>query len=136
MTAMRFDLPKPDLETQPFWDAARDGKLLIKRCQECGKPHFYPRPFCPHCWSDAVEWVETSGRATLYTWSVVYRNDLPPFPERLPYAAAVVDLAEGPRMMTNVVECDLDALEVGMALEAVFTPISEDVTIVQFRPAN
>ncbi len=69
------------------------------------------------CWSTNVEWVEASGRATLYTWSVVRRNDLPPFPERVPYVAAVVDLDEGPRMMTNVVDCEFDALEVGMALE-------------------
>lgn len=136
MTALRFDLPQPDLETQPFWDAAREGRLLIKRCNACTKTYFYPRPFCPHCWSEDVEWVEASGQATLYTWSVVYRNDLPPFPDRVPYVAAVVDLAEGPRMMTNVVECDFDALEVGMALEAVFHPTSDEITIVQFRPAG
>ena len=136
MTAMRFDLPQPDLETQPFWDATREGRLLIKHCNACGEHHFYPRPFCPTCWSDDVEWVEASGRASLYTWSVVYRNDLPPFGERVPYVAAVVDLAEGPRMMTNVVDCEFDALAVGMHLDAVFHPISDDVTIVQFRPAG
>lgn len=136
MTALRFDLPQPDLETLPFWDAAQAGRLIIKRCQACAKYHFYPRPFCPHCWSDQVEWVDASGRATLYTWSVVHRNDLPPFPGRVPYVAAVVDLAEGPRMMTNVVDCDFDALRAGMALVAVFHPISDDVTIVQFRPAS
>ena len=136
MTAMRFDLPQPDLETQPFWDATREGRLLIKHCNACGEYHFYPRPFCPKCWSDDVEWVEASGRATLYTWSVVHRNDLPPFGERVPYVAAVVDLAEGPRMMTNVVDCEFDALAVGMDLEAVFHPISDDVTIVQFRPVG
>ena len=136
MTAMRFDLPQPDLETEPFWAAAKDGRLLIKRCSACGKPHFYPRPFCPFCWSDAVEWEEASGRATLYTWSVVRRNDLPPFPERVPYVAAIVDLAEGPRMMTNVVDCEFDAITMGMELEAVFHPISDDITIVQFRPVS
>ena len=136
MTALRFDLPAPDHETQPFWDATRDGRLCIKRCNACEKHHFYPRPFCPHCWSEDVEWVDASGRATLYTWSVVYRNDLPPFGDRVPYVAAVVDLAEGPRMMTNVVDCDFDALTIGMELEAVFHPISDDVTIVQFRPAS
>ena len=136
MTAPRFDLPSPDAEQQPYWDGARDGKLLIKRCATCGKAHFYPRPFCPHCWSDEVEWVEASGRATLYTWSVVHRNDLPPFPDWIPYVAAIAELEEGPRMMTNVVDCDFDRLEMGMALEAVFHPTSEDVTIVQFRPAS
>ena len=133
---MRFDLPHPDLETRPFWDAAREGKLLIKHCNACKEHHFYPRPFCPKCWSDDVEWVAASGQATLYTWSVVHRNDLPPFPDRVPYVAAVVDLAEGPRMMTNVVDCEFDELTVDMALEAVFHPTSDDVTIVQFRPAS
>ena len=136
MTAMRFDLPQPDLETQPFWDAARQGRLLIKRCTACTKTHFYPRPFCPHCWSQDVEWMDALGRATLYTWSVVHRNDLPPFHERVPYVAAIVDLAEGPRMMTNVVDCEFDRLEMGMALDAVFHPTSDEVTIVQFRPAE
>jgi uncharacterized OB-fold protein len=117
---MRYDLPTPDLETQPYWDAARDGKLLIKRCGACGRAHFYPRPFCPHCWSDDVRWEQASGRATLYTYTIVRRNDLPPFPDRVPYVAAVVDLEEGPRMMTNVEGCDDDELEIGMALTVAF----------------
>ena len=133
---MRFDIPTPDPETQGFWDAARERRLLIQRCNSCGEAYFYPRPFCPKCWSEDVEWAEASGRATLYTWSVVHRNDLPPFGDRVPYVAAVVDLAEGPRMMTNVVDCEFDALEVGMVLEAVFHPTSDEMTIVQFRPAG
>jgi uncharacterized OB-fold protein len=133
---MRFDLPAPDLESVPFWDAAKDGRLLIKHCNACGENHYYPRPFCPKCWSDDVEWLEASGRATLYTWSVVHVNELPPFGERVPYVAAVVDLDEGPRMMTNVVDCEFDDLEVGMALDAVFHPTSDEWTIVQFRPAT
>jgi uncharacterized OB-fold protein len=132
---VRFDLPAPDPETQPFWDAAREGRLLVKRCADCGEAHFYPRPFCPHCWSDQVEWEEASGRATLYTWSVVRSNDLPPFPERVPYVAAIVDLAEGPRMMTNVVDCDFDDLEVGMDLGAAFRDVGDDVTLPVFVPA-
>ncbi len=132
----RFDLPVPDADTQPFWDGVRAGTLLIRRCDACHAPHFYPRPFCPRCWSAEVRWEEASGRATLYTWSVVYRNDLPPFTGRVPYVAAVVDLAEGPRMMTNVVGCEHDALQVGMALEVTYRPIADDVTIPVFQPAS
>ena len=135
MTEMRFDLPTPDLETQPFWDAAREERLLIKHCNACGKYHFYPRPFCPYCWSDDVEWFEASGRATLYTWSVVHRNDLPPFPERLPYVAAVVDLEEGPRVMTNIVDCDPADLRIGMDLVVDFRSLTDDITAPVFRPA-
>ena len=133
----RFDLPTPDEDTQPFWDGANAHKLVIKRCNACGEFHHYPRPFCPKCWSPDVEWYEASGRATLYTWSVVYVNELPPFPERLPYVAALVDLEEGPRMMTNVVDCEFDELEGGLALEVVFEQVSDDprVTLPRFRPA-
>jgi uncharacterized OB-fold protein len=133
--AMRFDLPMPDNETKAFWDAARDEKLLVKRCGECGAFHFYPRPFCPRCWSEDVSWTEASGSGTLYTWSVVHVNDLPPFPERVPYVAAIVELDEGPRIMTNVVDCEFDALRVGMPLEVTFRPTSDEFTLPLFRPA-
>jgi len=132
---MRFDLPTPDGDSQAFWDAAREGRLLIKRCRSCGRPHYYPRPFCPHCWSEEVEWEQASGRGTLYTYSVVYENDLPPFSGRMPYVAAIVDLEEGPRAMTNVVGCEPDELAIGMALEVAFEAISEDFTVPVFRPA-
>lgn len=101
--AGRFDVPEPDAFTRTYWDAAAEGRLLIRRCGACGRAHHYPREFCPHCWSEDVTWETASGRATLYTWSVVHRNDLPPFSDRVPYVAAVVELAEGPRMMTEIV---------------------------------
>jgi uncharacterized OB-fold protein len=132
---VRFDLPAPDDETEPFWAAARDRRLLFKRCADCGAPHFYPRPFCPRCWSANVAWEEASGDAVLYTWSVVHQNDLPPFPEQVPYVAAVVDLAEGPRLMTNVVECDPATLAVGMALRVAYEARTDEVTVPVFIPA-
>jgi uncharacterized protein len=132
---VRFDLPSPDPETRPFWDAAREHRLLIQRCEDCGSAIFYPRPFCPECWSEQVAWVEAAGRATLYTWSTVYRNDLPPFGARVPYGAAIVERHEGPRMMTNIVDCDHDELRIGMRLEAVFRDETEDITGPDFRPA-
>ncbi len=121
MSGPRFDLPEADAFTRTYWDAAAEGRLLVRRCRTCGRAHHYPREFCPHCWSEDVDWEPATGRATLYTWSVVHRNDLPPFGERTPYVAAVVDLAEGPRMMTEVVECgDGGRLRAGMELEVVF----------------
>jgi uncharacterized OB-fold protein len=134
--AMRFDLPTPEGDTQPFWDAAREGKLLVKRCAACGKSHFYPRPFCPHCWSVDVAWQQASGRGRLYTYSIVHQNDLPPFNQRVPYVAAIVDLDEGPRVMTNLVDVAHDAIAIGMAVEVAFQKISDDVTIPVFRPAT
>jgi uncharacterized OB-fold protein len=133
---MRFDLPAPDLETKPFWDGCKEGRFLIRHCNACGADHYYPRPFCPTCWSDDVEWKEASGRATLYTYSVVHVNDLPPFGERVPYVAAIVELEEGPRVMTNVEGVEHDALQIGMPLVVDYKPISDDITIAIFRPAS
>jgi uncharacterized OB-fold protein len=118
--APRFDVPEADAFTRTYWEAAAQGRLLIRRCADCARPHHYPREFCPHCWSENVTWENASGRATLYTWSVVHRNDLPPFGQRVPYVAAVVDLAEGPRMMTEIVECEATALRAGMPVEVTF----------------
>ncbi len=132
---MRFDLPTPDFETQAFWDGCKEGKFLIRHCNACGRDHFYPRPFCPTCWSADVVWKEASGRATLYTYSIVHVNDLPPFADRVPYVAAVVELDEGPRVMTNVEGVAFDDLRVDMALVVAFKPISDDVTIPIFRAA-
>ncbi|MET9698864.1 Zn-ribbon domain-containing OB-fold protein [Streptomyces sp. NPDC006529] len=139
--AARFDLPEPDEFTRPYWDAAAGGRLLLRHCADCGRTHHYPREFCPHCWAgeERVTWEPASGRATLYTWSVVYRNDLPPFGARVPYVAAVVDLAEGPRMMTEVVDCPAERLRVGMPLEVAFRGRGEGadaVAVAVFRPAD
>jgi uncharacterized OB-fold protein len=130
----RFDLPVIEEETRPFWEAAANGRLMIARCGSCGYYHYYPRPFCPECWSENIALVEASGEATLYTFSIVRVNDLPPFNERVPYAVAMVDLVEGPRMSTNVIDCDHDALRIGMPLKVVFQEIAPGVSIPRFRP--
>ncbi|MGW9174680.1 Zn-ribbon domain-containing OB-fold protein [Streptomyces decoyicus] len=121
-SAARCDLPEVDAFTRPYWDAAAEGRLLLRRCrgEGCGVAHHYPREFCPYCWSEDVVWEPAAGRATLYTWSVVHRNDLPPFGERVPYVAAVVDLAEGPRMMTEITDCPEPELRIGMPLAVHF----------------
>ncbi|MGW6140060.1 Zn-ribbon domain-containing OB-fold protein [Streptomyces sp. NPDC055140] len=129
---VRFDVPEPDVFTRPYWDAAADGTLLLRRCRACERAHHYPREFCPHCWSEDVAWERASGTAVLYTWSVVHRNDLPPFDTRTPYIAAVVDLAEGPRMMTEIVDADGGELRVGMPLEVTFRQV-EDFSVPVFR---
>src|SRR5215470_18930349 len=101
-TASSKAVPVPTPETQPFWDGCAAGELRIQRCRECGKPYFYPRPVCPECGSTDVEWFTASGRATLYSY-VINHRPAPGFEDDAPYAIAVVQLAEGPRMMTNLV---------------------------------
>jgi uncharacterized OB-fold protein len=120
--------PAINPETQAFWDAASQGKLLIKKCASCGEVHFYPRNICPFCFSDKTEWQETSGNGTIYTYSVMRRAPVP-------YAIAYVELAEGPRIMTNIVDCDLDAIKVGQAVRLVFKPSDGGPPVPMFAPA-
>jgi uncharacterized OB-fold protein len=122
----RADIPVIDSASAPYWDAARQGRLLIAECGACGRVHHYPRPFCPHCWSDDVRPVQASGAGTLYTYSTVYANDLPPFHDRLPYVAAIVELAEGPRVMTTIEGAQPDGLRVGMSVTASFRQVDAD----------
>ena len=130
----RFDLPAPDPSTDEWWAAAKDGRLLLKRCRACNRAHHYPRPFCPHCWSDAVEWEAASGRGTVYTFSTVRVNDLPPFGEKVPYTVAIVELDEGPRLMTNLVDCEPDDVHIGMPVEVTFRDQTDEFTLAMFRP--
>ncbi|MCW2551003.1 MAG: uncharacterized protein QOE74_2184 [Mycobacterium sp.] len=122
----RADIPTIDAASGPYWEAARHGRLLIATCAACGKVHHYPRPFCPHCWSEDVHPVQASGVGTLYTYSTVYVNDLAPFRERLPYIAAIVELAEGPRLMTTIEGAEPEELRVDMPVTAVFRPVDEN----------
>jgi uncharacterized OB-fold protein len=131
----RFDLPTIEPESQPFWDAAKEGILLVQRCDACGAAQHYPRVLCASCWSDQVRWEAAVGRGTLYTYSTVFMNDLPPFSARLPYVVAAVDLEEGPRIMTRIVGAAPEELRIGMAVLVDFEIISDDVTVPVFRPA-
>jgi uncharacterized OB-fold protein len=135
-TPTRSDLPTIEEESRPFWDAAKERRFLIARCRSCRHAHHYPRPFCPFCWSEDVEWADATGEATLYTYSTVYVNDLYPFREMVPYIAAVVDLEEGPRVMTRLVNVEAGDLRVGMSLVADFEVLTDDLTVPVFRPAT
>ncbi|MGH7012462.1 MAG: Zn-ribbon domain-containing OB-fold protein, partial [Caulobacteraceae bacterium] len=96
-------LPTPTPETQHFWEGCAQGELRLQRCRECQKPYFPPRPFCPSCGSREIEVFTASGNAKLYSYIINHR----PRPDmgREPHSIAVVELAEGPRMMTNIVDC-------------------------------
>ena len=120
--------PPVNPETEHFWEAAGQGKLLYKKCAACGEPHFYPRPHCPFCFSDKVEWQEASGRGTVYTYSVMRRAPVP-------YAIAYVTLAEGPTMMTNIVDCDLDKIRIGQQVRLVFKQSESGQPVPMFTPA-
>jgi uncharacterized OB-fold protein len=126
MAPQRTDIPIIDPASAPYWDAAREGRLLIAKCRTCQRVHHYPRPFCPHCWSEDVTPVAASGSGTLYTYSTVYVNDLSPFRDRLPYIAAIVELAEGPKVMTAIEGAPPEQLRIGMAVAATFRPVDDE----------
>ena len=128
-------LPQPTPETQHFWDGTREGELRLQRCDACGKVYFPPRPFCPGCASRRVSVFKASGRAVLWSY-VIHHRPVPGFTP--PYAIAVVQLAEGPRMMTNIVDCPQtpEALQLDMALEPAFERIDDEITLALFRPAK
>jgi uncharacterized OB-fold protein len=128
-------LPVPSPVTQPFWDGLLEGKLRIQRCEECSKHVFYPRTVCHHCLSDRLEWVTASGRGTLYSFTVVRRAMNPAFQADVPYVFAIVELEEGPRVTTNVVNCDLEALRVDMPVKAVYDKVTPEAALLKFEPA-
>jgi uncharacterized OB-fold protein len=127
-------LPAITPETRHFWEGTRAGELRLQRCNACSHVYFPPRPFCPQCASPDIAVVRASGRATLYSY-VIHHRAVPGFDP--PYSIAVVELEEGPRMMTNVVEVEQtpQALRLDMPLQVVFRAVSEDITLPLFRPA-
>lgn len=135
MPEPRRALPQPTPETRHFWEGTRAGELRLQRCDACRHVYFPPRPFCPRCASRAVSIVRASGRATLYSY-VIHHRPVPGFEP--PYAIAVVTLEEGPRMMTNIVECPQtpEALQLDMPVEVVFTKMTDEISLPLFRPAS
>jgi uncharacterized OB-fold protein len=112
---MTEHLPLIDAESAPFWGALGDGQFLLKWCLECGRPHYYPRTYCPTCWGE-TEWRAASGRGIVFATTVVRRFGLKPFTSRLPYNLSIVELAEGPRLLTNVVGGPPEAVTIGAAV--------------------
>ena len=128
-------LPRPDHASRHYWQSAAEGRLLLQRCRDCDAVQFYPRSLCATCAGD-TEWMEASGQGVLHTFTVIRQNRSEAFADLVPYAVGIVELAEGVRMMSNIVECDVEALEIGMALEVVLLRASDDVGLPFWRPAG
>ena len=130
MSQMERTYSDPDInmETAVYWESAKNGKLLVKTCKACGKLHYYPRTICPHCLSSDTDWVEASGKGTIYTYSVMRRTETP-------YVIAYVTLEEGVTMLSNIVECDVGGVAVGQTVEVVFRDTEGGHSLPVFRPA-
>lgn len=124
----RYIDPPAAVGTERYWDAAREGVLMVMRCNGCKETYHYPRPLCPHCFSEDTAWVECRGTGTIYSYSVMRRADPP-------YAIGYVTLDEGPTLMTNFVDCDLDALAIGQKVRVVFADTEGGGKLPLFTPA-
>ena len=126
-------IPSPSSLTAPYWNAAGRGELLLQRCRACDRHQFYPRGACTNCGNAELEWVQASGRGTIYSYTVFHRPPHPAF-DRLPLVVALVDLEEGPRMTTNIVGCDVGDVRIGMPVFVEFEQLTEDVGLPVFGP--
>lgn len=126
-------LPAVTPDVAPFYEAARRGELRFQRCTDCGAWRHYPRAACPACLSRRVSWERASGRGAVYTWTVVHGPTLPAFEADLPYNVVDVLLDEGIHFVSQVVDCSPGALRAGLPVEAVFVPVTDEVTLVKFR---
>jgi uncharacterized OB-fold protein len=129
-------LPIPTPWSQPFWDAAREHRLVLRRCSKCGYIDHPPYLYCTNCHTDEHEWIEAEGKATLAAYAINQFGVPFPFWADLPYVVALIDLPEGVRMISNVVECEFDRLQNGMKLEVVFDDVSDEISLPKWRPVN
>ncbi|MCH7744900.1 MAG: Zn-ribbon domain-containing OB-fold protein [Chloroflexi bacterium] len=130
-------IPVPQGESDEYWNKAKEGELWLRNCNSCGTPYFYPRDISPCCFSKDTSWIKASGKASLFTYTIVHRAPHPGFAQDAPFVVAIVELEEGPHMPTNIVIDDptKENLKIGMALEVIFEDISEKIALPKFKPA-
>ncbi|TVR07182.1 MAG: hypothetical protein EA385_13590 [Salinarimonadaceae bacterium] len=139
MNAYAKPLPAINEQSRPYWDAAKAGRLELPRCDHCGAFHTYFEPWCSHCGGEGVHWERLSGRGRIWANCRFHKVYFSGFETDVPYNVAMVELEEGPRMVTNIVGLKhdvLDEMPIGMEVEAVFDPVTPEVTLVRFRPSK
>lgn len=133
------ELPTPPVivnpETKRYWDGAAEGILFLPKCEDCGHIVWYPRSICPKCGSRHLAWIEGCGRGTIYSYTVIHRGE-GAYKNATPYVVAYVELEEGPRVYTNIVDCDPESVAIGQAVEIVFANADEGGALPRFRPAS
>ncbi len=128
-------LPEITPESRPFWQGCKRHQLLVQRCRACGARQHYPRGVCASCWSEDLEWLPSSGRGTVYSFTVTHRTQARGFRDELPYVLAWVELEEGVQVLTNLVGCDPATLRIGAPVRVTFEDVNADVSIPRFTPA-
>ncbi|MBS4214903.1 MULTISPECIES: Zn-ribbon domain-containing OB-fold protein [Neobacillus] len=126
-------LPIPDGDSDVFWQGCKEHKLLIQKCEDCSSYIFYPRVLCPNCFSEKVEWVQSSGVGKVYSFTIARRPGGPAFKDEVPYVVALIELEEGVRMLSNIIDVDVDKVDCDMPVEVVFQ-VEGDFTLPKFKP--
>jgi uncharacterized OB-fold protein len=129
-------LPHVDEENRPWWEALKRHELYVQKCRDCGATRYYPRAQCSACLSSRTEWLRCGGRGKVYTFTATFQNQAPGFRESLPYIMAYVELDEGLKMLTNLVDCRPEDVKIGMPVEVVYEDVTPEVTLAKFRPAR
>jgi uncharacterized OB-fold protein len=132
-------LPQPITpEAKPYWEGLREQKLMLPRCRACRRAHFYPRILCPHCHASDIEWFQASGRGKLHSFEIGYQSFNKAFKVKPPFVLAMIELEEGPRMMSNLIgiEPDPKKIRCDMPVEVVFEKQTEEITLPLFRPTG
>jgi len=137
MSDYKKPLPQADPVTATFWESVKAHKMKIQRCNDTGKYFFYPRGMSPFTLSDNISWEPVSGKGTLHAFTIVHLNRAPGFADELPYVVAMVELEEGPRMMSNLIDIEPnpEKVKIGMPVELVYDDVTEEITLPKFRPA-
>jgi uncharacterized OB-fold protein len=134
MNDYKKPLPIIDNDTKVFWEACNNERLVIQQCLDCSSYIFYPRIICPHCMSGQIEWKEVSGKGKVYSYTVARRPADPNFSDDVPYVVALVELDEGVRMMTNIINTSVESVHCEMEVEVVFEKVTEDIRLPKFQP--
>ena len=131
-------LPLPHVGpfTRPYWEAARENKFVLQSCQRCHQAIYYPRPWCPYCWSTKLDWMPACGRGEVITYTVVYEPPSEAFASEVPYILAIARLEEGPQMMANVLGIEPSRMRVGLPVRIVFEERADGFRVPQFAPAE
>ncbi len=130
--------PVPQPESDFYWEKCRQHELWLRHCKDCDQAFFYPRDLCPENLCRDTDWIQSSGKGTLYAFAIVHRGPIPAFRDKVPYVTAMVELEEGARMPTNLVEVEPDPakIKIGMAVEVVFDDLNDTISLPKFRPAS
>ena len=131
-TENALPVPIANADSLPYWNAAREQRLVIRRCNDCSQLHFMPRHLCPHCWSDQLEWVDAKGTGSIHSFSIVRRASDPAFASLVPYVLALIDLDEGPRMMANILGSDALQSAIGDRVQVAFEARGDEAKLPQF----